>query len=224
MIPKVFGTGRQIPCDFLALLLPSRAEIGKKMDCLWGKNGPNRTISGGQTPFSAQVHFLACPWALPLAFLLSFFDCSQRFRSGAADKCSSCSGYFGATSTRTWADRRRLCSGYFGCYIDEGMDRQVSLMFRRLRRLHRRGLWQTGVAYVLATSGATSTRAWTDRRLLCSGYVGGDIDEVVEMTRRHVACHRQAQPQWRKLLARRHSRGHWRTKDLHRPINSFPIV
>ena len=70
----------------------------------------------------------------------------------------------------------------------------------------RQGHGQAGVSCVPATSGATSTRSLAGRcvlcsvfigcyidedlgRNLCSGYVGGDIDEAVEMTRRRVACH-----------------------------------
>ena len=42
----------------------------------------------------------------------------------------------GATLMRAWAGRCLLCSGHFGGYIDEGMGRQVSLMFPLLRGLH----------------------------------------------------------------------------------------
>ena len=52
-----------------------------------------------------------------------------------------------------------------GSYIDEGMDRQASLMFRLVRGRNRRGHGQAGVSDVPATSEATSTRAWTGRRL-----------------------------------------------------------
>ena len=113
---------------------------------------------GRSKPVSAQVHFQACPWALPLAFLSSFFDCSQRFRSRG--QVFLVFRLLRELRRRGTGQGRCLCSDYFGGYIDEGMGRQASLMFRRLRRLHRRGLGQTGVAYVLATSGATSTRAW----------------------------------------------------------------
>ena len=166
------------------------------MACLWGKNGPNRTISGGQTPFSAQVHFLACPWALPLAFLLSFFDCSQRFRSRGQvflmfrllreprrrgpDQAGVAyvPATLGATSTRAWTDVAYVpaSSGVTSTRTWAG----VSLMFRLLRVLFRREHGQTVVAYVPATSGATSTRSWTGRRRLCSSYFGCDIDNGVD--------------------------------------------
>ena len=85
----------------------------------------------------------------------------------------------GATSTRAWTGWRRSCSGYFAGYIDEDVGRQVSLMFRLLRGLHLPGHLQAAVAYVRATSGATSTRAWTGWRRSCSGYFGSYIDEDV---------------------------------------------
>ena len=99
---------------------------------------------------------------------------STRAWTGRRRLCSGC------TSTRAWTGRRRLCSGCCGGYIDEGMDRLASLMFRLLRWLHRRGRGQAGVAYVPATSGATSTRAFTGSRRLCSGYFGGYIDEGMD--------------------------------------------
>ena len=76
------------------------------------------------------------------------------------------------------------------------MYRLASLLFWLLRVLHRRGHGQAGVSYGPATSGASSTRAWTGRRpkclatsgatstractgkrLFCSGYFGCYIDE-----------------------------------------------
>ena len=86
-------------------------------------------------------------------------------------------------------------------------------MFRLLRGLHRRGLGQAGVSCVPAPSGATSTRTWTGRRRLCSGYFGSYICEKID---------RQASLMF-ELLRGLHGQGHGQVSLMFRLLRELQV-